>query len=92
MRKSLLISAVLFVLSTSPALAIYRTDGPQPTPSEDGTMLMAATADAAEDTVKSRAMEAKDAMKQLKIFQTKYMPIVEKIGRKQELYKRFHEQ
>lgn len=36
--------------------------------------------------------EAKDAMKQLKIFQTKYMPIVEKIGRKQELYKRFHEQ
>lgn len=36
--------------------------------------------------------EAKDALNQLKIFQTKYMPVIEKIGRKQELYKRFHEQ
>lgn len=36
--------------------------------------------------------EAKDALSQLKIFQTKYMPVIEKIGRKQELYKRFHEQ
>lgn len=43
MRKSFLIASAFLVLSATPTFAIYRTDGPQPTPGEDGTMLMSAT-------------------------------------------------
>jgi len=45
MRKSFLIASALLVLSATPTFAVYRTEGTQPTPGEDGAALMSATTD-----------------------------------------------